>query len=393
MTSITRRHACLLIAGAPLAAVSATGLTSARPHALARLLSPARLLAPRSALAEEGTAAALASAQEQQAQVQAQIDDIAAQQTALSQELDATLSSMEAKRGEIAQTQQTVDDTQAQVEGLQDELAAYVAAAYKQGRAHGLEVLLASSSFEELYRNAYYLTKVNDSEVQLIEQVVAAKEQLVAQQAELEAQYADLDALRSQQEGQLQEIQARQDEAYSLLSSLDEQVRQLTEQYNAELVAQAEAERAAAEAAAAAAAAQSSGAAWGSVTGTGSVDAVVNACYATPSPGAGYCAAWVTNVLQNAGVGYVGGNACDMYASWCYSSDRGSLQPGMIVAVSSHSHTSAGQIYGHVGIYVGGGTVMDNIGPIRSIDVDSWVSFYGTTVTPRWGWAGGIALS
>ena len=65
----------------------------------------------------------------------------------------------------------------------------------------------------------------------------------------------------------------------------------------------------------------------------------------------------------------------------------------MIVAVSSHPHTSAGQIYGHVGIYVGGGTVMDNIGYIRSIDLGSWISYYGSTVTPRWGWLGGVTLS
>ena len=101
----------------------------------------------------------------------------------------------------------------------------------------------------------------------------------------------------------------------------------------------------------------------------------------------------MTNVFTNAGIGYFGGDACDMYASWCYSSDQGSIQPGMIVAVSSHPHTSAGQIYGHVGIYVGGGTVMDNIGYIRTIDLGSWISYYGSTVTPRWGWLGGVTLS
>ena len=120
---------------------------------------------------------------------------------------------------------------------------------------------------------------------------------------------------------------------------------------------------------------------------------MVNACYSTPSPGAGYCAAWVTNVLINAGVGAFYGDACDMYASWCYTSDRSALQPGMIIAVSTHPGTAAGRIYGHVGIYIGGGTVMDNIGYIRTIDVDSWISSYNGSVTPRWGWLGGIALA
>ena len=45
-----------------------------------------------------------------------------------------------------------------------------------------------------------------------------------------------------------------------------------------------------------------------------------------------------------------------------------------------------------MGIYVGNNTVMDNIGYIRSINVDSWISYFGTTVTPRWGWANGLVL-
>ena len=97
-------------------------------------------------------------------------------------------------------------------------------------------------------------------------------------------------------------------------------------------------------------------------------------------------------VFSNAGLGSVYGNADDMYNAWCTSSDKSKLKVGMIIAVSTHPHTWAGQIYGHVGIYVGGNTVMDNIGYIRSINVDQWINFYGGTVTPRWGWANGLNL-
>ncbi|WP_181949354.1 hypothetical protein [Collinsella bouchesdurhonensis] len=82
-----------------------------------------------------------------------------------------------------------------------------------------------------------------------------------------------------------------------------------------------------------------------------------------------------------------------MYANYCFSSNRSNLKTGMIIAVSSHPFTSAGAIYGHVGIYVGGGTVMDNIGYIRTCSADYWINFYNSTVTPRWGWAKGIVLS
>ena len=43
---------------------------------------------------------------------------------------------------------------------------------------------------------------------------------------------------------------------------------------------------------------------------------IVNAAYITPSPGAGWCAMWVSQVYQNAGLGYIGGNACDMYRNY-----------------------------------------------------------------------------
>ena len=395
---LSRRQACLLLAGAPLLASGfVRALAASGVGVGAGAIGAAGGLGTGVALAEEGTAAALASAQEQYAQVQAQIDDLAAQQQQLSIDLDATLSAMETKRGEIDQTTADVEATQAELQRCQDELAGYVENGYKYGDATTIDMLLSSKTFEELVTNVFYLTKINDAEVELIDHTREVKRQLEEQQATLEAEYAELDGLREQQEGQLADMEARQNDAYVLLNSLDAEVQALVEQYNQELIAQAQAANAAGSSGGGEGG--SGGESYGggsygggSVSGSGSASAVVNACYSTPSPGAGYCAAWVTNVFLNAGIGGFYGDACDMYASWCYSSDRGSLQPGMIVAVSSHSHTSAGQVYGHIGIYVGGGVLMDNIGSIRSIDVDSWISYYGDTVTPRWGWLGGVAL-
>ncbi len=384
MDTISRRQACVLLGAASLASVAAAG------KALTSAVSTAQ--------AEEATLAALGAAQEQYAAVQAQIDQLAAEAEALNIELSNTLDAIEIKSNEIEITKAAVAQTQAELEECQDQLAIYVSSAYKSGPTSELDVILSSASYEELFQNIYYLTKINDSTAALIEHTKEVKQQLTDQQAELEAQYAELEALRDQQQWQLSEIQDRKNSAYSLLSSLGEEVAALTEQYNQELIAQAEAAAAAAAAAAASGGGDSGGGSSGGGGGGGtsyggaSASAVVNACYSTPSPGAGWCAAWVTYVFQNAGVGSFYGDACDMYSSWCYSSDRGSIQPGMIVAVSTHSGSAAGQIYGHIGIYVGGGTVMDNIGYIRSIDLGSWISYYGDTVTPRWGWLGGVAL-
>ena len=120
---------------------------------------------------------------------------------------------------------------------------------------------------------------------------------------------------------------------------------------------------------------------------------VVDACRSTASPGGGLCAAWVTNVFSNAGVGYWGGNACDQYDSWCHSTDRSELKVGMIVATpSSSSGTAAGRIYGHVGIYIGDGKIMHNTGSIETWDLDDWISTYCKYHAPAWGWFGGRSL-
>ena len=241
-----------------------------------------------------------------------------------------------------------------------------------------------------------------------IEDIQTIQAELDAQKTELEAQKANLEKLKDQQTAQMQDMQAKQQEVQTVLNGLSDDVKELMAQRDSEILAAAQAEEAARKAAAAAAANKNNSYSGGSSSGGGSYapgtpqqnagsgkqQAVVNACYSTPSPGQNWCAAWVTNVFRNAGVGYFGGNACDMFNAWCYSSDRSALQVGMIVADSSHSGTGApGLIYGHVGIYVGGGIVMSNEGAITSKSLDSFISFYGTGSGVRWGWLGGVVLS
>ncbi len=151
-------------------------------------------------------------------------------------------------------------------------------------------------------------------------------------EAKNEQEKADLERLNETQKRQLSEMQAKQAEAQKAIEGLSQDVKNLMAQRDAELEAMA-AERAAQEAAAAAAA--RAGYRVVDVTGeliesgaTGSQQAVVAACYATPSPGSGLCAMWVSQVFANAGYGYAYGNANDMCNAYCYSSDKGELKPG-----------------------------------------------------------------
>lgn len=391
---------------------------------------------------------ALSDAEDRLDEVEAQIEALAEEYEALSATHADTLQDIEDKQAEIEAKQDEIDEKESQIEAKQDEidqkqadieakqddieakqaeleedqevLSKRISSAYKTGNADFLSILFASSSFEELTSNIYYLGKINQSDKELIESVKTAKEELEAEKAELEqqkadleaakeeleaqkadleaaqdeleAQKADLEVLSSQQQSELDQMEAKQDEVNQLLEDLDDEVRELMAERDEELLAYQQAQ-AAEQAASYSANDYDNAATVYTNGGTGSLSDVLASAYNTPSPGAGYCAAWITNVFRNAGVGTWYGNANNMYSSWCGSSDRSQLQAGMIIACSTHPNTVAGRIYGHIGIYMGGGIVRDNIGYIRTISVDEWISYYSATVPVRWGWFGGVVLS
>jgi len=349
------------------------------------------------------TEAELSEAQRKYDEVQAQLDEIGTQYEALSQEMAKTLESIDGVNAQIADTEQQIADKEAELQDKRDRLSKRVRSAYKSGGDEALSAILMATSFEELSSNIYYLDKISDNDRRLIEDVEALKGQLEQHRVDLEGQKTQLEELKAVQEEQLSQMQAKQEEVQTILAGLDANVQALIAKRDEEMLQLArerEEQKKREEEARAAAAASASGSQAGNVTGsyadgttTGSQARVVAACKSTGSPGAGLCAMWVSMVFSNAGYGYAGGNANDMYNWWTTSSNRADLKPGMIVAVSTHSHTSAGRIYGHIGIYIGNGIMMDNIGYIRTISVNEWVNYYSTTVTPRWGWLMGIALT
>ena len=104
---------------------------------------------------------------------------------------------------------------------------------------------------------------------------------------------------------------------------------------------------------------------------------IVEAAHNTSSPGPNLCARWVSTVYRNAGLGYIGGNANDMYRKHTFTSDIADLKLGMLVAVeSSSSGSRMGKIYGHVGIYIGDGKVMDSVGNKKISTLEEWIETY-----------------
>ena len=124
--------------------------------------------------------------------------------------------------------------------------------------------------------------------------------------------------------------------------------------------------------------------------------AVINSAKTTPTPGLNLCAAWVTNVFTNAGIGTWYGNAVDLYERYCIYQNKSQLKPGMIIAVGHHDNTYMGSIYGHIGIYIGDNKLMHNVGSIATTGVDDWINRWETrhTSSPaKWGWMGNADLT
>lgn len=113
---------------------------------------------------------------------------------------------------------------------------------------------------------------------------------------------------------------------------------------------------------------------------------IVNACGAVPWPGASLCATWTTRVYAKAGHA-VGGNGNTQLGNQGYganynpkraTTDLSQIKVGMLVSAQYGSNSAAGNAYGHVGIYIGDGKVMDSINTgIRTISLTEWVQQNG----------------
>ncbi len=378
----------------------------------AAVLMGSPLTAKAAPSASQETLDALSDAQSQLDAVQAQLDEIAAQFQALTKQQSETLDKIEDVQLQIDDTQADIDEKQEELDEKQGQLAERVTTSYKQGGNDALSLLLSSSSFDELISNVYYIDKMNQNDQEAIAEVQRIQKELSQRKEELEGQKADLEELREAQQAQLTEMQNKQAEVQEVVNGLSADVQELMAQRDAEVLAaiQAEEEQKKQWEQNQTGPIYSGGGSTGGSTGGGGTDwqggtpgssggisgaqqRVVNACYSTPSPGANYCAMWVSQVFSRAGIGYPSGNANDMYYSWCTYSSKDQLQAGMIVGVSTYNGNWAGQMYGHVGIYVGDGIVMENIGYINSNPIDSWCAYYGNAVAPRWGWVFGQNLS
>lgn len=134
---------------------------------------------------------------------------------------------------------------------------------------------------------------------------------------------------------------------------------------------------------------------------------IIDATKTTPWAGKEHCQKWVRQVYNNAGLGNGGayGSAYKAYKGRCISTDRTNIPIGASVYCTGQSNGNTQ--YGHVGIYIGNGMVMDNVSTgIRTISLNEWIAsaerhghkmtdINGNLVTGwlGWGWQSGSPSS
>lgn len=101
-------------------------------------------------------------------------------------------------RGEERDLQRTIETTrtelsrlEGQLQFLRDHYARYVSSAYKSGRLHDLELLLSSSSVNQVYVRAEYLRRFTEQRRRDAEKISAKRAQVEEYQAKLQTQLGE----------------------------------------------------------------------------------------------------------------------------------------------------------------------------------------------------------
>ena len=314
------------------------------------------------------------------AQKKAQAAHIATQVSALNTKMEFAVESYDAAsqklatvQGQIQRNQQQLSIARYNLLVARQLLTQRIVSMYKQNKASVLDVLLSTRSFDNLVTEVNAMRQVGQSDSATVSTIQALKKQVSERRVALLAEGRQAKTLVAQRASTKQQIYSDLQSRQTMLRGVQKQIANM--QAAAAAAAKAAAERAAAAAKAAAASQAAPQVPSGGGGGGGSTST------------AGAHGSVVAYAQQELGVPYVWGGAspsgfdCSGLARWCYAQvgislphnaamqyasithiAHGSEQPGDLVFFGS----SAAGIH-HVGIYVGGGSMID--APYTGVDV------------------------
>lgn len=319
----------------------------------------------------------LIAAQQQFDEAQAKLQEIGAQLEQTQGLIHSTQTDLKRIGTQIDQTKADIAQTTSDLATAQAALAAYLQITYKSGVLSFLDVILASSDFNDFVTRTYYASAVQNSQVETINEIKDLKVRLEELQQELTEQQATETNLLNQLQEQEAQLAQQKQESDDVVAQLSTQVQQL-------FSAQQEQLTAAASARALAAGAADAGEAVGVYNvgiSQGSVTENAYACLGMPYEWGGDDSNYATLL----------GYDCSGFAQHCYALEGYSIgrttwdQIDDIQAAgdwkTSIDELEPGDLVfpydGHVGIYIGNGQMIDAPSPGLFIRIDTITDFIG----------------
>ena len=161
----------------------------------------------------------------------AQLESLGAELATMQSQLQEATDSLESTAVAITDKQAQIDETTAQLGDLKSQLGDGMRSTYKQGSQSVIDVVLGSTSVEDLVSRVYYLDRISRQQAQTISEVLGTEQRLEAAKGELEDTQASQQRAVEDMQGEVDAYQAKVNEAQTYYDSLDAQVKaQLAEE-------------------------------------------------------------------------------------------------------------------------------------------------------------------
>lgn len=173
--------------------------------------------------------AAAATSAELQTQLEAatkQLNTLAAAAEQAGNDLATVTSELEDTKAQIEQTQSDIEEEQKQLEANQSELGVLVSDQYKTGGASVVTLLLSSGSFSSLISNVHYADKAAEHQQNMITETRELKESLEQKKTDLEEQQKKQEELVAEQQKKSDAANAAVAEAQGYYDQLSTEVKQ-----------------------------------------------------------------------------------------------------------------------------------------------------------------------
>lgn len=335
-----------------------------------------------------------------------QLSDIQSQLQSATNDVVATSQDLSAKQSEVEQTH-------GDLEVKKSELSEIMRSNYKHGSTSALDFILGSTSIDDLVSRVTYMDKVSKQRADVIASVKSLEEQLRQEEAELEDKQEQQSAKVELLQSQASEYDSRVSEAMSYYNSLDsalqEQVMEAaTKQNNGAVSTAVQAAKDANERASESQKAEQSAPSEEEskdqanhdtenvpepTTPSNKIDSTLGSSSSSGS-GSSIGGGGVSTALAQIGKPYVYGATgpssfdCSGLVCYSYGYARGRTTGAMISSLQASgdwktdiSQLSYGDLiftdYGHVGIYLGGGTMVHAPRPGYSVCTTNVWSFIG----------------